>query len=66
MKIRNEIMDKVRKREEYLVNRQRCLDACVCPGCGNDLERHITDDENLPDEVFKCSLCGFAHRRAWA
>lgn len=60
-----EIMKKVEQKEKEANYFNRCLAMRVCPSCGESLERCITDDENLPDEVFKCSSCKFGHNRPW-
>jgi RNase P subunit RPR2 len=60
------IMEKVEEIEKSSANFKRCLDANICPKCGTLLSVHITDNENLPEEVFKCLACGFEHIRLWA
>ena len=61
------IMEQVGKVEEEKAQFDRCLEARLCPLCGKILNLEITDDENLPDEVFECSstVCDFTYTRAW-
>ena len=68
MTIKKEIINKVDILEKDIKNFNRCINVQICPECGNHLNHHITDDENLPDEVFECSniSCKFSHTRAWA
>lgn len=68
MYVGKKIMDKVAEAEENNKNFYRCIDAQICPKCGHFLNRHMTKDENLPDEVFECTgrTCEFKHTRAWA
>lgn len=65
-KFNEEIIRKVEEREKESNYLKRCIGACICPDCGEALERHITDDENLPDEVFNCSSCKFGYSQPWA
>ena len=62
------VIAKVRKIEADRDLLHRCLETQVCPKCGEHLDRSITDDVSLPDEIFNCSseMCGFTHTRAWA
>lgn len=60
-----EIMKKVEDKEKELNYIKRCIDTRICPDCGEALERRLTDDENLPDEVFQCSSCAFEYSRPW-
>ena len=61
-----EIMRKVEQKEKEATYFNRCLEAYICPTCGEKLESRITNDENLPDEVFQCVSCKFKYRQPWA
>jgi len=66
MYISEEIMNKVEEIEKEAAKFKRCLGARICPKCGNHLNRRVTDDDRLPDEIFECSAvgtCDFFHAR---
>lgn len=67
MYISEEIMNKVEEIEKETAKFKRCLESRVCPICGNHLNRNLTKDESLPDEVFECTgaRCDFSHIRPW-
>jgi len=66
MYISEEIMTIVEESEKEAIKFKRCLNARICPACGNHLNRQVTDDDRLPDEIFNCSAvgtCDFTHTR---
>jgi hypothetical protein len=61
MEISTEIMNKVREKEQYDQDLERCLAAKICPMCGSDLN-HTSDTLT---KRYKCSLatCTFMHTK---
>lgn len=57
MEIKNEIMEKVREKEDYLSSLKRCLAASFCPKCGGKLTR----SSDAIGTEYSCSSCIFTH-----
>lgn len=59
------VMDRVKEKEKFKYYLGRCLDALVCPKCGEDLKRINGLDENtFICKDYECTNpnCGFARR----
>lgn len=60
MKISDEIMRKVTKKEEEKLNLNRCLAVRVCPNCGGNLTRKSYNDGG---KEYVCNECNRIYER---